>query len=392
MRKDTYIPRQAEETVRTLLKGFPVVVLTGPRQSGKSTLARHVFFNRPFVTLEDPDEYDFAGTDPRGFLGQFSDGAVLDEIQRCPHLLSYLQGLVDRDGRSGLFLLTGSQQFGLVAEITQTLAGRSGLLELLPFSLSEIAETRYFPESLEALLFTGLYPPIYDRRIAPVLWHPNYVRTYIERDVRQMLNVDDLHTFQTFVSLCAGRTGQLLNLSSLANDCGVSPNTAKAWITVLEASYIVYLLRPHHKNFNKRVIKTPKLYFYDVGLAARLLGIEKKEQLRTHAYRGSLFETWAIGELLKKRYNAGQPSNLYFWRDRTGNEIDVIIDQGTRLLPVEIKSGETITESYFKGLYHWLKLAGREGGHPFVVYGGNKRQERSHVTVLPWREVTKIGK
>ena len=237
-----------------------------------------------------------------------------------------------------------------------------------------------------------LYPPIYDRRIAPVLWHPNYVRTYIERDVRQMLNVNDLHTFQTFVSLCAGRTGQLLNLSSLANDCGVSPNTAKAWITVLEASYIVYLLRPHHKNFDKRVIKTPKLYFYDVGLATRLLGIENKEQLRTHAYRGPLFETWVIGELLKKRYNAGQPSNLYFWRDRTGNEIDVIIDQGTRLLPVEIKSGETITESYFKGLNHWLKLAGRDAGHPFVVYGGNKKQQRSHVTVLPWQEVTKVGK
>lgn len=382
-----YIPRQAEKTIKTLSQGFPIVAVTGPRQSGKSTLAARIFQDRPYVSLEDPDEEEFAASDPRGFLEQFPDGAVLDEIQRRPELLSYLQTIVDRDGRMNLFVLTGSQQFGLMAELSQTLAGRVGILELLPFTLDELAGADKLPETLEELLFAGLYPPVHDRPVSPGLWYPNYIRTYIERDVRQMMNVTDLSTFQTFMYLCAGRVGQLLNLSSLANDCGISPNTAKAWLSVLEASYIVYLLRPHHKNFNKRLVKTPKLYFLDPGLAAKLLRIENKEQIANHAYRGALFETWVISEILKKRYNAGQSANLYFWRDRTGNEIDVLVDQGEDLIPVEIKSGRTITQSYFKGLQHWSKLAGHAAKNPTLVYAGNKALKRQGVHVLPWSKV-----
>ena len=383
-----YIPRQAEKILKTLLKGFPIVVLTGPRQSGKSTLARHLIKDKPYITLEDPDEEQFALHDPRGFLQQFPDGVVLDEVQRCPQLLSYLQGIVDSDGRTGLFLLTGSQQFGLLSNITQTLAGRAGIVELLPFSLQELKKVNLAPDNIENLLFNGLYPPLYDRQISPKLWYPNYIRTYLDRDVRQMINIHQLHTFQNFVSLCAGRIGQLLNLTSLANDCSISPNTAKSWLNVLEASYIIYLLRPHHKNFNKRLIKTPKLYFYDVGLASRLLGIEKREQLINHSARGSLFESWVVSELLKNRYNLGQPSNLFFWRDRTGNEVDVLLDYGTYLNPVEIKSGSTVNESFFKGLKYWLNLAEQESGSAYLIYAGYKSQNRNQIQVLPWNKIS----
>jgi len=386
-----YIPRQAESTIQTLFQGFPIVVITGPRQSGKSTLARHVFADRPYVSLEEPDEAEFASIDPRGFLERFPDGAVVDEIQRQPELLSYLQTRVDLDGRMNLFLLTGSQQFGLMSEVTQSLAGRAGMVELLPFSLPELLAVGMSPESPEDLIFTGLYPPLHDRRISPGLWYPNYVRTHIERDVRQMLDISSVSAFRSFVYLCAGRAGQLLNLSSLANDCGIAPNTAKAWLSVLEASYIIYLLRPHHKNFNKRVIKTPKLYFHDPGLAAWLLGIENKNQLANHAYRGALFETWVISELLKSRYNAGQPSNVFYWRDRTGNEIDALLDQGDGLVPVEIKSGRTLTQSFFQGLQKWVRLAGQNAKTPYLVFAGDKGQQRQGVTVVPWHDVGSIA-
>ena len=386
-----YIARSAESTIKVLFQGFPIVVITGPRQSGKSTLAAHIFHDRPYVSLEDPDQEAFSKEDPRGFLAQFPDGAVLDEIQRSPSLFSYLQTLVDKDGRMNLFLLTGSQQFGLMAEVTQTLAGRAGILELLPFSIDELSDVDRLPVSPEEALFKGFYPPVYDREIAPELWYSNYVRTYIERDVRQMVNISDLSVFQRFIYLCAGRTGQLLNFVSLANDCGISPNTAKSWLAVLQASYIVYLLKPYFKNFNKRIIKTPKLYFYDTGLAARLLGIEKREQLISHRSRGGLFETMAVGELLKKRYNTGQSSNLYFWRDRTGNEIDILLDKGDQLLPVEVKSGRTINESYFKALRRWCGLAGDDAGKPYLVYAGDSSQKRRAATVLSWREIARVG-
>jgi hypothetical protein len=381
------IPREAEPILRRLAEGYPVVAVTGPRQSGKTTLVRTLFGDRPYLSLEDLDELDFATRDPRGFLARFPDGAVLDEVQRAPALFSYLQTRVDEDRRSGRFILTGSQQFGLLSGITQTLAGRVGLVPLLPFTLGELQAVGKAPESLEDLLFSGLYPPVYDRQLDPGIWYGNYVQTYIERDVRQTVNVRDLSVFQRFVRMCAARTGRLLNLSALAADCGVTHNTARSWLSVLEASYLVHLLQPHHRNFNKRLVKTPKLYFHDPGLAAWLLGIQTPGQLATHPQRGGLFETWVVAELLKARFNRALASNLYFWQDRSEHEVDVLIDQGTSLIPVEVKSGQTVVPELFRGLESWSRIAGEEGGRPWLVYGGDRRQSRSDVEVLPWNQI-----
>jgi len=381
------IPRAAEGTIRHLATGYPVVAVTGPRQSGKTTLVRTMFVDRPYVSLEDLDERDFAVRDPRRFLARFPDGAVLDEVQRAPDLFSYLQGRVDEDGRQGLFILTGSQQFDLLSSITQTLAGRVALVPLLPFTLSELQQVEQAPDTLESLLFTGLYPPVHDRGLDPGIWYGNYIRTYIEREVRQMIQVRDLSAFQRFIRMCAARTGKLLNLSGLAADCGITHNTARAWLSVLEASYIVHLLQPHHQNFNKRLIKTPKLYFYDPGLAAWLLGIQNSDQLVTHPQRGALFETWVLSELLKARFNRALASNLYFWQDRSGEEVDVLVEQGATLIPVEVKSGQTVVSDFFDNLASWKKIAGEKGGRPWLVYGGNRRQSREIAEVLPWREI-----
>lgn len=384
------VKRTADATLRKLARVFSIIAVTGPRQSGKTTLAQHVFKNKPYISLEEPDQKLFADEDPRGFLKQFPDGAILDEVQRCPQLFSYLQSLVDHDKRPGLFILTGSQQFGLLSNISQTLAGRVGLVQLLPFSLEEIESARKSPPAIEELLFKGLYPPIYDRRIPPSTWYANYVLTYVERDVRQMINVHDLSAFQRFVRMCAARTGQLLNLSSLATDCGITHNTAKAWLSVLEASYIVFLLKPYFRNINKRLIKTPKLYFYDTGMAAWLAGIHDPKLLAIHPMRGALFETWTIGELLKNRFNRGLSSNLYFFRDNVGNEIDVVIEEGDKLTPVEIKSGATVTNDYFKGLNYWTKLPLKTSGRKWLIYGGEQRQTRHGVEILPWKLLGKI--
>jgi uncharacterized protein len=381
------IPREAQKTILHLAQGYPVVAVTGPRQSGKTTLARATFPKKPYVSLEDLDERELADRDPRAFLGRFPDGAILDEVQRCPSLLSYLQTRVDQDGRRGLFVLTGSQQFNLLASMTQSLAGRVALVSLLPFSLTELQKAELAPDRLEELLFAGLYPPIYDRQIEPGIWYGNYVQTYLERDVRQVLNVQDLGVFQRFLRMCAARNGQLLSLSGLANDCGVTHHTAKSWLNVLEASYIVHLLPPHHSNFTKRLIKTPKLYFYDCGLAAWLLGVQSPEQLVIHPQRGPLFESWAISELLKARFNHALASNLYFWRDRAGREIDILLDQGNQLLPVEVKSGQTVAQDFFLGLERWQSLAGAAAGRAWLVYGGDGRQSRSLAEVVPWREI-----
>ena len=380
-----YIPRQAEARLLDFARGYPVVVVTGPRQSGKSTLVRHTFPDHAYVSLEDLDQREFAEDDPRGFLAQFPDGAILDEAQRCPSLFSYLQTRVDATQRPGAFILTGSQQFGLMSGITQSLAGRAALLTLLPLSFEELQAARKADDDLDVVLFTGAYPPIFDRNLEPRPWYGNYVRTYLERDVRQLIRVQDLRQFQRFLRLCAGRCGQLLNLSSLASECGITHNTARAWMSVLEASYIVHLLPPHHRNFNKRLVKTPKLYFLDTGLASWLLGIHTPGQLTTHVQRGALFETWVIGELLKARYNAGEVSNLYFWRDRSGHEVDLLIEHGAVLSPLEIKSGQTVNPDYFKGLDFWRRLAGDSTGPAWLIYGGNRRQKRSDVTVVPWK-------
>lgn len=386
------VPRTAEGTIRKLVEGYPIVAVTGPRQSGKTTLVRTIFEeDKPYVSLEDLEEREFAQEDPRRFLARFPDGAVLDEVQRCPELFSYLQTRVDEDRRTGLFILTGSQQFGLLSRVTQSLAGRVALVPLLPFTVGELQAVGRHPETLETLLFQGLYPPVHDRRLDPSIWFGNYVLTYLERDVRQMINVQDLSTFQRFLRMCAGRTGQLLNLSSLAADCGISHNTAKAWLSVLEASYIVYLLPPHHRNFNKRLVKTPKLYFHDPGLAAWLLGIQEPDQLLTHPQRGALFETWVLGELLKARFNRALASNLYFWRDRSSHEVDVLIDLGQTLLPLEIKSGQTVASDFFDGLRRWVGIAGDAAGQPWLLYGGEGRYQRSGTEVVPWRQIDELA-
>ena len=382
------IPRHAESLVRQLLAGFPIVTITGPRQSGKTTLARKVFGDRSYRSLEDLDVRALAMDDPRAFLSGLQSGAVLDEVQRAPELMSYLQTNVDDDGRMGRFVLTGSQQFGLMSGISQSLAGRSAFVELMPLSRSELVAAGKAHAELNETLLMGGYPALYDRPVAPRHWFPAYVAAYVERDVRQMLKVQDLDAFQRFVRLCAGRSGQLLNLSSLATDCGITHNTARAWISVLEASYIVFLLQPHHANFNKRMIKSPKLYFHDTGLLCWLLGIQASGQLASHPLRGAIFETWAVGELRKAYLNRGERPLFYFWRDSNGNEVDLLIETATGLQPIEIKSGQTLNRDFFTNLERWTKLAGPLAHNPTLIYGGKDAAERRGMRILGWQACT----
>ncbi|MCX5842537.1 MAG: ATP-binding protein [Deltaproteobacteria bacterium] len=380
------IARDAEQTIRNLLRGFPIVTITGPRQSGKTTLAKILFSDRPYASLEDPDLRQAAQDDPRSFLGRFPDGAVLDEVQRCPDILSYLQTIVDADGRMGLYILTGSQQLGLMSEITQSLAGRTAFIELLPFSLPELAHAGKLPATANTMLLNGSYPPLYDRDMSSASWFAAYVTAYVERDVRQLLKIQELETFQRFVRLCAGRTGQLLNLSSLATECGITHNTAKSWISVLEASYLAFLLRPHHANFNTRLVKMPKLYFYDAGLVSWLLGIRTPEQIETHPLRGNIFETFIISELIKSQFNQGERPAFFFWRDSNGNEVDLILEQGAGLMPIEVKSGKTLTRDSFVGLEKWCALAGDKTMKPSLIYGGSLAYEHKGMKVLGWQQ------
>lgn len=387
------ILRSAQKTLEKLAEFYPALVITGPRQSGKTTLAQTAFPSKPYVSLEDLDTRAFAREDPRGFLSQYANGAILDEVQRCPDLFSYLQTHLDAQKKMGLFILTGSQQFDLISGVSQSLAGRVASVTLLPFTLAELQQAGKAPKKLEDLLFQGLYPPIYDRKLEPHIWYGNYVNTYLERDVRQLINVRDLSSFQRFIRMCAARTGQILNLSALASDCGITHNTAKAWISVLEASYIVHRLQPHHKNFNKRLVKSPKLYFYDCALAAWLQNIQTAEQLAIHPARGALFETWVVSELIKYRFNDALASNLYFWRDSTGNEVDVLIEHANKLTPVEIKSGQTIAADFFDGLKKFSGLVEKspekseERGveRAVLIYGGSQNQHRENTEVIPWQ-------
>ena len=380
------ILREAIPTLALLAQTFKVIALTGPRQSGKTTLARSFFNNKIYVSLENPDEQAFASNDPRGFLRRFPDGAILDEIQRVPELFSYLQQIVDEDSRKALFVLSGSNNFLLQENISQTLAGRVGYLELLPFSLAEVQSTdnQYFDTN--NFIFNGAYPAIVFEKINPNLWFSAYIRTYIERDVRQLKNIKDLALFQKFVYLCAGRVGQQINYSQLGNEVGVEHQTIATWISILQASYVIHLLPPYYQNFNKRVIKSPKLYFYDTGLASYLLGITKVTDLEVNAYRGPLFENLVVNELLKNRFNKAQRSNLFYFRDSTGNEIDVIIDEGQKLKAIEIKSGATLAGSYFKNLHFWKKLSQQNDNR--VLYDGHYDSvQHGEFLVQNWKNV-----
>lgn len=383
------IPRTAKKAIEEFSKGYPAIVVTGPRQSGKTTLTKHVFKDKPYVSFENPDILEMSQADPRGFLEQYADGAVFDEVQRSPEILSYLQEIIDSNSRTGRFILTGSQQFGLLTGITQSLAGRVAIIHLLPFSYHELYDQKAFvrfSQDLDRVLFTGLYPPIHDRGLTPHIWYANYVQTYIERDVRQLINVRDLSMFQRFVRLCAGRCGQLLNLSSLANDCGITHNTAKAWISILEASYIIFLLAPHYENFNKRIIKTPKIYFYDSGLVCRLLSIQTPEQLNIHALRGEIFESFIVSEFFKSRFNQGLQPEFFFWRDRSGNEIDLLHQQGDKFIPFEIKSGKTMNQSFLKGLKKWSGIAGEASMSPSLIYGGDTSFKQNEFRIFSWMD------
>jgi uncharacterized protein len=381
--------RDGEKKLRQLSRTFKSVAVVGPRQSGKTTLVKSLFKDKPYISLENPDTMRFALEDPRAFLGSYPNGAILDEVQRVPELFSYLQEILDNTKKKGLFILTGSNNFILQENISQTLAGRIGYLHLLPFSFNELLNAKKMPKNDDAFLLKGSYPPVYQQKIPPTDWYPNYIRTYIERDVRQVKNISELNRFERFLSLLAGRCGQELNMNSLSIEAGVDLKTIQSWISILESSFIVYLLKPHFKNFNKTVVKRPKVYFFDTGLVCSLLRITSVKHLETHPLRGALFETMIMSEFVKQRSNAGLPINLYYWRDKTGHEIDLIIDSASTLLPVEIKSGQTITSEFFKNLEYWCKLSGVKKS--IVLYAGDAKQKRSSGTeVLPWRELLGI--
>lgn len=384
------IKRRAGGRLKALARGFPVVVVTGPRQSGKTTLARWAFPKKPYASLEDPDEASFAREDPRGFLERFPNGAVLDEVQRCPDLFSYVQTIVDTDGRSGLFILTGSQQFGLLSRISQTLAGRAGLLRLLPLSIDELWGAGRLPRNLDDVLLKGFYPSVHVRRVSHADWYSSYMSTYVERDVRQVIQIRDLTAFQRFVRMCAARTGLLLNLSTLGAECGITHNTAKAWLSVLEASYVVFTMTPFHSNYGKRLVKTPKVYFLDTGFAAWLMGIRDTKQIAFHPLRGELFETLVVGELLKSSWNSGSDLSFHFWRDHVGQEVDIVFESNGLAHPIEVKSGKTLSEDSFTGLRRFAILAGSKAGDPALVFGGDSSQTRNGITVSSWRNVSRL--
>ncbi len=368
-----------------LARKFPVVTVTGPRQSGKTTLVHGVFKDYKYVSLENPDVREFAMSDPRLFLSRHTPPVILDEVQRVPGLLSYIQTIVDESGRDGMYILTGSNNLMLLENVSQSLAGRTALLNLLPFSFEEIASGHLKSVSLEETLFTGSYPRIYAKGLRPDEFYGNYIATYVERDVRRIIKVTDLDKFQRFLKMCAARCGQLINLSSLGNDCGINHSTAKAWLSLLETCYIIYQLQPHFENLGKRLMKSPKLYFLDTGLLCYLLGIQKHDELVSHPMRGHIFETWVLNELLKSRFNSGLRSNLYFWRDHVGHEVDCIIDNGSALKAIEVKSGTTLAEDHFEGLNYFKKLAKEKAAQTWLIYAGADSHQRSAGNVADWR-------
>ena len=380
------IQRIAKDKLKDLAAKFKAVAVTGARQTGKTTLVKQVFKGKPYLSLENPDTRNFALEDPRGFLESYPAGAILDEVQRAPILFSYLQEILDNTKVKGLFILSGSNNFLLQQNISQTLAGRVGYINLLPFSISELAKAKLLPDDDDQIMLKGFYPPIYDQEIPPIDWCPNYVRTYIEKDVRQIKNITDLIVFERFIKLLAGRSGQELINSALAVETGVDVKTIQSWIGILESSFIIYLLKPHFKNFNKTIVKRPKVYFYDTALVCYLLGIRNVLQLKTHPLRGSVFEGMVVTELIKQRTNAGLPVNIYYWRDKTGHEIDVIIDNGNKLLPIEIKSGKTFNSEFFKNIDYWCNLSGCDKS--ILLYAGDQNQKRSNgKEILNWKQI-----
>ena len=388
------ISRTLETKLHELANYYPAVVVTGPRQSGKTTLCRMAYPDRRYVSLEALDIRDFARSDPRGFLAEYADEAIIDEIQHVPELFNYLQSDIDARPDPGRFILTGSQHFGLSQSIAQSLAGRCGILVLLPPSLEELCAFSTAPGDLFPLLWQGAYPRIYDRGIPAHQWLSDYTTTYVQRDVRQVINISDLQAFSGFMKLCAGRTAQEINLSTIGNDAGVSHNTVRAWLSVLETSYIIHRLPAWHTNIRKQVVKAPKLHFFDSGLVCYLLGIREPGQLRLHPLRGAIFESWVVSEIYKACVHSGMQPRLFHYREARGPEIDLLIEQGEELEAVEIKSGATTSEDFFKNLKRFSeRLQGAGQTHTVrshVVYGGDDSQQRSYAQVLSWRHVQRV--
>ncbi|MCG2701055.1 MAG: ATP-binding protein [Candidatus Falkowbacteria bacterium] len=380
------IKRNIVKKILEHYKQYPIISLIGPRQSGKTTLVKSIFPKKPYINLEDIENREFALSDPKGFLSQYEDGVIIDEVQRAPELMSYIQVMSDKKKKNGLYVLTGSQNFLLMEKISQSLAGRVAIFKLLPFSMRELfsAKVKFSGTEINNLLFKGFYPKLFDQKIDIAGYYANYIQTYVERDVRLIKNISSLSSFKRFLNLCAARTGQLLNISSLAEDCGINHKTAQAWLSIMEASFIIYLLRPHYKNYNKRVIKMPKIYFYDTGLLCSLLGLTDQKQLEGHYLKGSIFESFVISEFMKHKYNQGAEPNVYFWRNKAGNEIDLLIETADKLIPIEIKSGQTITSDYFKGLNYYNNLSRGSRKNSYVIYGGHSKQRRTEGSVLGW--------
>lgn len=384
------ISRQITAVLKRLAAKMPVVSLTGPRQSGKSTLARSVFGDFLYVNLEDLEKRAFAVEDPKGFLDEHRFPCIIDEAQYAPALFSAIQVLCDNEDRSGMFVLTGSQDFLLSKEIAQSLAGRVAQLHLLPFSMQELSLSAYRENEWESYLYKGFYPRIYDKNLDPTRWYSDYVKTYVERDLRDITHVGDLRSFRQFLMLCAGRIGQIMNFSSLGNDIGVSYKTIVRWVSILESTNIAILLQPYYKNFNKRVIKSPKLYFNDPGLASFLLGIKSPLDLKSHYARGALFENLIISEVAKSFYNSGTEPPIYFWRDGSGTEIDLLVEYRSRLHAIEIKSGKTFSSDFLGTIKDFCKFSGSDPKDAALVYGGEDRQSRNGTAILPWTHINEL--
>lgn len=383
------VKREIVTAINKLIGKYPIVALTGPRQSGKTTVLKMAFPDYQYLNLENPEIRDFAEKDPKGLLKEYPEKVFFDEVQRVPHLFSYLQSIVDESRMMGQFILSGSQNFHLMQNITQSLAGRVAIFKLFPFDFQELKGAGLLQKDYTSNILKGFYPAIYDREIPSKSFYSNYLQTYVQRDVSELIAIKDMQSFQRFLVLCATRAGQLLNLSSIAKECGISQPTAKSWLSALENSYILFLLYPYHKNFSKRIVKTPKLYFYDTGLLCHLLRIRSIKQIETNPIKGSLFENMVIAEYVKRMYHKNELDDIWFWRDTNGNEVDLIIQKSMHDEIVEIKATETIMSDLFKGLNRYATLETEVDLKKTLVYGGNTGQKRSTVEVVSWKEFGK---
>lgn len=380
------IKREIVNAIQHLQWKYHVLALTGPRQSGKTTLLKTLFPDYQYVSLENPDNRNFAITDPNGFLKKYASSVIFDEVQQVPSLFSYIQTLVDESGRMGQFILSGSQNFHLLRNISQSLAGRVAIFKLFPFDIQELKSDGLLHPDYLVNLVRGFYPAIYDRDIPSRTFYSNYVQTYLQRDISELIAIKDIHLFQKFIGLCAARAGQLLNMNALSNECGISQPTAKSWISALENSYIIFLLQPFHENFSKRIVKTQKLYFYDTGLLCHLMKIKNADQILTHPVKGTLFENMMISEFVKRMHHKNELQDIWFWRDSSGHEVDLIIQDGFSMKIIEFKSTQTVMSDLFKGLQYFKQRSGISDLKKILVYAGSDFQKRTEADVVPWKD------